>query len=115
MSSPTAIDTCQHLSDHPEGEIRFGFCAPDNRLTSLNIPAEGAYGKSDPTLSFDVEFDQDHPDRIAISLMDLDEDGFIRTVHRTVQFPARLLAELLSRRKATAEEAREWRAPGTEE
>jgi hypothetical protein len=73
------------------------------------------YGKSHSTLSFDIEFDQEQPDRITISLMDLDEDDFIRTVHRTVQFPARLLAELLSRWKATAEEAGTWKVLESEE
>ncbi len=109
------IDAHHELSHRPDDAIRFGFCAPESRLASLNVPAEGLYGKNDSTLSFEIEFDQDHPDRITISLMDLDEDNFIRTVHRTIQFPARLVAELLSRRKATAEEERLWSSSEAED
>lgn len=92
-------------------EIRLGFSAPDDRLTSLNIPAEGPFGEMHPSLSFDIEFDQERPDIVTVSLMDLDDDHFVQSIHRTVRFPARLLAELLSRRKATAEEATAWQVP----
>ena len=104
-----------HPSRSFDGGTRFGFSAPDDRLMSLSVPAEGIYGQSHSTLSFEIEFDQEEPDRITISLMDLDEDDFIRTVHKTVPFPARLVAELLSRRKATVEEVKAWKALVSEE
>ena len=109
------IDPRHHLAQGQANEVRFGFCAPDDRLASLSLPAEGQFGERHPSLSFDIEFSQEEPDMITISLLDLDQDSFIHTLHRTVQFPARLLADLLSRRMATAEEAEAWQATDGEE
>jgi hypothetical protein len=58
-----------------------------------------------PLWTFDIEFDPDQIDHIVICLFEADTDNFIRTVQKSIPFPARLLAELLSRRKATAQEA----------
>ena len=96
-------------------DVRLGFAAPDDRLTSLNIPAEAAFRQKDLSLSFDIEFDPEQPDRMTISLLEADEDRFIHTVRQSIPFPARLLAELLGRRMATAEEASAWRALDGEE
>lgn len=65
-----------------------------------------------PFTSFDIEFDPEQPDKITISLLGLDEDNFIHTVQRSASFPARFLAELLSRRKAMTEEMAEWQSLG---
>lgn len=94
---------------------RFGFAGPTDCVTSLNIPADGANGQKHPSIRFEIEFDPDQPDRIMVGLLDLDEDGFVRTVQTSIPFPARFLAELLSRRKATAEEIAEWRTLDGEE
>lgn len=115
LSIPLNSEDCQQRPQVPPHGMKLGFSGAGNRLTWLNIPAEGSHGSGHPTLSFEIEVDQEEPDKISIGLMDMDEDGFIREVHRTAQFPARLLAELLSRRKATTEEARAWEASGDEE
>jgi hypothetical protein len=89
-------------------EPRFGFAGPADRVMSLNIPAEAEAGRIRHGLSFDIEFDPDRADDLRICLLDHDEDGFIRTVQQSIVFPAGLLAELLSRREATPEEAAAW-------
>jgi len=115
LSIPLNSEDCPQRPQAPPHGTRLGFSGSGNRLTWLSIPAEGSHGRGHPTLSFEIEIDQEQPDMISIGLMDMDEDGFIREVHRTVQFSVRLLAELLSRRKATTEEARAWEASGDEE
>jgi hypothetical protein len=115
LSFPMSPDIEHHVGQGHVDGIRFGFSAPDDRVSSLNIPGEGSFGQKHPSLSFDIEFDHEQPDAVTISLHDLDENGFIQAVHRTVQFPARLLAELLSRRRATAEETSMWQTSESEE
>ena len=115
LSTPTNTDISKCLEQGQVDGMRFGFSAPEDRLASLNLPAESFFGEKHPSLSFDIEFSQERPDTVTISLLERDDDGFIHTVHRTAQFPARLLAELLSRRRATAEEASAWQTPEGEE
>ncbi len=115
LSVPMNPDIGHHLGQGHVDDIRFGFSAPDDRVSSLNISAEGSFGQKHPSLSFDIEFDQERPDAVTISLLDLDENGFIQAVHRTVRFPAHHLAELLSRRRATAEETSLWQTSESEE
>jgi hypothetical protein len=115
LSTPTNADISYRSGQGQVDGMRFGFSAPEDRLTSLNIPAESFYSEKHPSLSFDIEFSQERPDTVTIGLLERDGDGFIHTVHKTVQFPARLLAELLSRRRATAEEASAWQALDGEE
>lgn len=93
----------------------FGFSAPDDRVFSLNIPAIADGGKEHPRYSFDIEFDPESPDRMVIRLLELDEDDFIRTVRTSASFPMSLLAELLSQRKATAEEIAGWQTAPDDE
>lgn len=91
-------------------DVRFGFAAPDDRIVSLNVPASTDDERRHPLWSFDIEFDPDHPDHVAICLFEADADNFIRTVQKSIPFPARFLAQLLSRRKATAQETASWLA-----
>lgn len=101
-----------------EAQIRepsFGFAGPDDRVVSLNIPASGDYGREHPFTSFDIEFDPEQPDRLAICLFETDEDNFIRTVQKSAPFPARLLAELLGRRQATPQEMAAWQSASDED
>jgi hypothetical protein len=73
-------------------------------MVSLNVPASTDDGQRHPFWTFNIEFDPDHTDHIVICLFEADADNFIHTVQKSIPFPARLLAELLSRRKATAQE-----------
>jgi hypothetical protein len=95
--------------------ICFGFSGPDDRMISLNVPAMTDDGQEHPRLSFDVEFDPEHPDRLAIRLLELDQDDFIHTVRTSMSFPVGLLAELLSQRKATEEERAAWQTASDDE
>jgi hypothetical protein len=96
-------------------EAIFGFAGPDDRVVSLNVPALGENGETHPLHTFDIEFDPERPDMLSITLLEVDEDRFIHTVQKSKPFPARLLAELLSRRKATAQEAATWENCSEEE
>jgi hypothetical protein len=113
LISPLATEEGLNLSGPAFDQARFGFAGPDDRLMSINIPAEGE-DQEDGT-SFELEFDPEQPDRVFFSMMGLDEDGFIHTIRRSIPFPARLLAELLSRRKATAEEVKGWQSADEDE
>jgi hypothetical protein len=99
------------LPADPLDDVRFGFAGPIDCIMSLNMPAEGVGGHKHPSTRFEIEFDPENPENLAVSLLDLDEAGFSYTVQRSISFPAKLVAELLSRRKATAEEAAEWQIP----
>jgi hypothetical protein len=92
----------------PVREIRLGFCGADDRVVSLNVPAGNDHGRHHPFLSFDLEYDSEQPDMIAIRLLEADQDNFIHTVQRSISFPVTLLAELVSRREATSEEREAW-------
>jgi hypothetical protein len=89
------------------GTARFGFAGPDDRVVSLNVPALSEAGLA--ANSFDIEYDPEQPDMLTISLLGTDEDNFIYTIRRSMPIPARLLGELLSRRKATPQETAAWK------
>lgn len=93
----------------------FGFSAPDDRAFSLNVPTVNEDGQVHPRYSFDIEFDPENPDRMVIRLLELDQDDFIRTVKTSMSFPVSLLGDLLSQRKATAEEVAEWQTDSDDE
>lgn len=93
----------------------FGFSAPDDRVFSLHIPALSDDGYEHPRYSFDIEFDPETPDRMIVRLLELDEDNFIRAVRTSTSFPVTMLGELLSQRKATAEEIAGWQAAPDDE
>ncbi|PVE21422.1 hypothetical protein DC522_26735 [Microvirga sp. KLBC 81] len=103
------------IIDLPVREVRFGFSGPDDRVVSLNIPAANEDGRPHPFCSFDIEYDPEQPDMLTICLLEEDQDSFIRTVRESIPFPVRRLAELLSRREATAEEVAAWRSVADED
>jgi hypothetical protein len=96
-------------------EACFGFSAPDDRVFSLNIPAMNGDGQEHSRYSFDIEFDPEAPDKMVVRLLELDEHNFIRAVHTSRSFPVGMLSELLSQRKATAEEIAGWQAAAEDE
>jgi hypothetical protein len=98
------------MIDIPVREVRFGFSGPDNRVVSLNIPEANERGRWRPVCSFDVEYDPEQPDMLTICLLEEDQDNFIYAVRQSISFPASLLAELLSKREATAKESTAWRS-----
>jgi hypothetical protein len=103
------------MLDIPVPEVRFGFCGSDDRVVSLNVPAINANGKCHPFCSFDIEHDPDRPNMLTITLFEADQDNFIHTVIKSISFPARTLAELLSRREASKEEIAAWQSPSTDD
>jgi len=98
------------MIDIPVREVRFGFTGPDDRVVSLNIPAINENDRRQPVRSFDLEYDPEQPDMLTICLLEDDQDNFFHTVRQSISFPASLLAELLCRREATAEEVAAWRS-----
>jgi hypothetical protein len=98
------------MIDLPVREACFGFTGPDNHMVSLNVPAANDGGREHQFYSFDIEYDPEQPDHLTVCLMEADQDNFIRTVLKSISFPASLVAELVSRRKATAEEVAAWQA-----
>jgi hypothetical protein len=55
------------------------------------------------------------PDTLTIRLFELDQHGFIRTALQSASFPAVLLADLVSKRKATDAEVAEWKSIADED
>jgi hypothetical protein len=47
---------------------------------------------------------------LTIRLFELDQHGFVTTSLQSASFPAVLLGDLASRRKATAEEVADWKS-----
>jgi hypothetical protein len=99
----------------PKRGANFGFSGPDDRVVSLNVPAANEYGQEDPFRSFDIEYDPEQPDRLTICVLELDQDNFVRASRTSVPFPASLLADLVSKRKATPEEIASWQAASDED
>src|SRR5918998_2499116 len=91
-------------------DARLGFCGPEDRVVSLNVPVGTEDGQNNSYHSFDIEYDSEQPDTLTIRLFELDQHGFIRTALQSAPFAVELLADLVSRRKATAEEVAEWKA-----
>jgi hypothetical protein len=90
-------------------EARLGFCGPEDRVISLNIPLATDDGQNSSYHSFDIEYASDEPDKLTIRLLELDQHGFIRTALQSTSFPAVLLADLASKRQATDAEVAEWK------
>jgi hypothetical protein len=102
------------MQNSPTHRVAFGFCGPEDQVFSLNIPAALEDGQEHPHYSFDIEYDAEQPDTLTLRLLELDQDSFIRTIRKSVSFPVGLLAELISKRKATAEEIAAWQASADE-
>ena len=98
------------MSDYLTPEARLGFSGPEDQVVSLNVPLATEDGQNSSYHSFDVEYDSEQPDRLTIRLLELDQHGFIRTALQSASFPAVLLADLVSKRKATDEEVAEWKS-----
>ena len=96
-------------------EARLGFCGPEDRVVSLNIPLATEDRQNSLLHSFDIEYDSEEPDKLTIRLLELDQHGFIRTALQSASFPAVLLADIVSKRKATAEEVAEWKSIADED
>jgi hypothetical protein len=108
------------IRETPIRETRFGFAGPENQIMSLNIPALNEDGLNEDWRrhsfnSFDIEYDPEQPDMLRICLLETDQDNFIHTVRKSVSFPVGLLAELLSKRKATVKEVASWQGTSGEE
>jgi len=97
------------MSDYLTPEARLGFSGPDDRVVSLNVPLSREDRQNNSYESFDIEYDSERPDTLTIRLLQLDQHGFIRTELQSVPFSVVLLADLVSRRKATMEEVTEWK------
>ena len=91
-------------------EARLGFAGPEDQVVSLNIPLAMEDGQNNSHHSFDVEYDSEQPDKLIIRLLELDQHGFIRTALQSASFPVNLLADLVTRRQATAKEVAEWKS-----
>ena len=103
------------MSDYLTPEACLGFAAPEDRVVSLNIPLATEDGQNSSYHSFDIEYDAEQPDKLTIRLLELDQHGFIRTALQSASFPAVLLADLVSKRKATDEEVAEWESIADED
>jgi hypothetical protein len=98
------------MSDYLTPEACLGFSGPEDRVVSLNVPLATEDGQNSSYHSFDIEYDSEQPNRLTIRLLELDQHGFIRTALQSASFPAVLLADLVSKRKATDEEVAEWKS-----
>lgn len=93
----------------PLREACLGFSG-DDQVISLHVPVADEGGQEQSRYSFDLEYDADQPSNLILRLLELDRDSFICAVQRSISFPVSLLADLVDRRKATAEEMAEWRS-----
>jgi hypothetical protein len=91
-------------------EACLGFSGPEDQVVSVNVPLAHEDGHYRRYHSFDVEYDSEQPNKVVIRLLELDQDGFITTALQSIPLPVELLADLVSRRKATAEEVAEWKS-----
>jgi hypothetical protein len=96
-------------------DARLGFCGPEERVVSLNIPLATDDGQNNPYHSFDIEYDSEQPDTLTIRLFELDQHGFVRTALQSTPFSVELLAALVSRREATTEEVAKWTSQADED
>lgn len=95
------------MHDNRFRDACLGFSGPEDQVVSLNVPLATGDRQRSPYHAFDVEYDAEQPDRLVIRLLKLDQDGFIKTALESVSFPVDLLADLVRKRKATAEEVAE--------
>jgi len=91
-------------------DARLGFCGPEDRVVSLNVPVGTEDGQNNSYHSFDIEYGSEQPNTLTIRLFELDQHGFVRTALQSTPFPVHLLADLVSRREAAAEEVAEWKS-----
>ena len=103
------------MSDDLIPEACLGFAGPEDQVVSLNVPLAMEEGQNCSYHSFDIEYDSEQPDRLTIRLLELDQHGFIRTALQSASFPAALVADLVSKRKATDEEVAEWKSMADED
>jgi hypothetical protein len=96
-------------------DVRLGFCGPEDRVVSLNVPIATEDRQNNSYHSFDIEYASEQPDTLTIRLLELDQHGFIRTTLQSASFPAVLLADLVSKRKATDAEVAEWKSIADED
>ena len=96
------------MSDYFARETRLGFCGPEDQVISLSVPLAAEDRQNSSFHSFDIEYDSEQPNMLTIRLFELDQHGFVRTSLQSASFPAVLLGDLATRRKATAEEVAEW-------
>jgi hypothetical protein len=98
-----------NMRNHLIREACFGFSGPEDQVVSLNVPLMIEDGPNRHYHSFDIEYDSEQPSKLTIRLLELDQDGFITTALQSISFPVGLLADLATKRKATAEEIEEWK------
>jgi hypothetical protein len=96
-------------------DARLGFCGPEDRVVSLNVPIATEDRQNNSYHCFDIEYASEQPDTLTIRLFELDQHGFIRTALQSTPFPVDLLAALVSRRKATDAEVADWRSTADED
>lgn len=98
------------MNSPPLAEACLGFSGTEDRVVSLSVPLAVEDGQNSSYHSFDIEYDCGHPDTLTIRLLELDQDGFIRTALQSTSFRVGMLADLVNQRKATAEEVAEWKS-----
>ncbi|WP_457094311.1 hypothetical protein [Microvirga sp. P5_D2] len=103
------------MSNYRTTEACLGFAGPEERVVSLNVPLAIENGQNSSFHAFDIEYDSERPDKLAIRLLELDQHGFISTALQSVLFPIALLADLVSKRTATEEEVAEWKSIADED
>jgi hypothetical protein len=103
------------MSDSADRDACLGFSGPEDRVVSLNVPLARDDGRNSAFHSFDVEYVSEWPDMLTIRLFELDQHGFVRTALQSTSFPVLLLADLVNRREATAEEVAEWKSVADED
>jgi hypothetical protein len=103
------------MSEFLSREACLGFSGPEDQVVSLNVPVGTEDGQNTSYHSFDIEYDSEQPDTLTIRLLELDQHGFIRTALQSTSFPAVLLADLVSKRKATDAEVAEWKSMADED
>jgi hypothetical protein len=103
------------MSDFADRDACLGFSGPEDRVVSLNVPLARDDGRNSSYHSFDIEYDSEQPTMLTIRLFELDQHGFVRTSLQSASFPAVLLGDLATRRKATAEEVAEWKSEADDE
>ncbi|MGF9764815.1 hypothetical protein AAII07_58075 [Microvirga sp. 0TCS3.31] len=96
-------------------EAYLGFSGPDDRVVSLNIPLAVEDRQNSSYYFFDIEYDSEQPSKLTIRLFELDQHVFITTALQSAPFPVVLLGDLVSKRKATAEEVTAWKSRGDED
>jgi hypothetical protein len=103
------------MSEFLSREACLGFSGPEDQVVSLNVPVGTEDRQNTSYHSFDIEYDSEQPDTLTIRLLELDQHGFIRTALQSTSFPAVLLADLVSKRKATDAEVAEWKSMADED